>query len=190
MFPQGKGIEERQQLIKQLRDELRLEEARLVLLKKLRQSQLQKENVVQKVLCLRNKGPAESKEKLVWEWSTPGRLSWVPFLSLVLSLGTIFFSSLLAAPWHMELQGQRSDPSHTCGLCHSCSNSRSLAHYARLGIKHVSQCCRNAANPVVPQQELWNIFLFWALIRKTLILFYSFPFWSTRASDWQGVLKV
>ncbi|XP_038624945.1 transcriptional repressor p66-beta isoform X4 [Tachyglossus aculeatus] len=44
----GKGTEERQQLIKQLRDELRLEEARLVLLKKLRQSQLQKENVVQK----------------------------------------------------------------------------------------------------------------------------------------------
>lgn len=63
MFPQGKGIEERQQLIKQLRDELRLEEARLVLLKKLRQSQLQKENVVQKVLCPRNKGLAESKEK-------------------------------------------------------------------------------------------------------------------------------
>lgn len=48
--PQGKGVEERQQLIKQLRDELRLEEARLVLLKKLRQSQLQKENVVQKVM--------------------------------------------------------------------------------------------------------------------------------------------
>lgn len=64
MFPQGKGIEERQQLIKQLRDELRLEEARLVLLKKLRQSQLQKENVVQKVLCPRDKGLAESKEKL------------------------------------------------------------------------------------------------------------------------------
>lgn len=49
-------MEERQQLIKQLRDELRLEEARLVLLKKLRQSQLQKENVVQKVLCPRNMG--------------------------------------------------------------------------------------------------------------------------------------
>lgn len=48
-FSQGKSLEERQQLIKQLRDELRLEEARLVLLKKLRQSQLQKENVVQKV---------------------------------------------------------------------------------------------------------------------------------------------
>ncbi|XP_060676662.1 transcriptional repressor p66-beta isoform X5 [Hemiscyllium ocellatum] len=44
----GKGPEERQMIIKQLRDELRLEEARLVLLKKLRQSQIQKENVVQK----------------------------------------------------------------------------------------------------------------------------------------------
>ncbi|KAM9824239.1 transcriptional repressor p66-beta [Neosynchiropus ocellatus] len=45
----GKTGEERQQMIKALREELRLEEARLVLLKKLRQSQLQKENVVQKV---------------------------------------------------------------------------------------------------------------------------------------------
>ncbi|CAI9617722.1 unnamed protein product [Staurois parvus] len=44
----GKSMEERQQLIKQLKEELRLEEARLVLLKKLRQSQLQKENVLQK----------------------------------------------------------------------------------------------------------------------------------------------
>lgn len=46
---QGKSGEERQQVIKALREELRLEEARLVLLKKLRQSQMQKENVVQKV---------------------------------------------------------------------------------------------------------------------------------------------
>ncbi|XP_013860279.1 transcriptional repressor p66-beta [Austrofundulus limnaeus] len=45
----GKTEEERQQMIKALREELRLEEARLVLLKKLRQSQMQKENVVQKV---------------------------------------------------------------------------------------------------------------------------------------------
>uniref|UniRef100_A0A674E3Y2 GATA zinc finger domain containing 2B n=1 Tax=Salmo trutta TaxID=8032 RepID=A0A674E3Y2_SALTR len=44
----GKTGEERQQMIKALREELRLEEARLVLLKKLRQSQIQKENVVQK----------------------------------------------------------------------------------------------------------------------------------------------
>ncbi|XP_031442613.1 transcriptional repressor p66-beta isoform X2 [Clupea harengus] len=41
-------------MIKALREELRLEEARLVLLKKLRQSQMQKENVVQKVPVVQN----------------------------------------------------------------------------------------------------------------------------------------
>ncbi|XP_076013222.1 transcriptional repressor p66-beta isoform X2 [Genypterus blacodes] len=50
----GKSGEERQQVIKALREELRLEEARLVLLKKLRQSQMQKENVVQKVPVVQN----------------------------------------------------------------------------------------------------------------------------------------
>ncbi|XP_037119414.1 transcriptional repressor p66-beta isoform X1 [Syngnathus acus] len=50
----GKTGEERQQMIKALREELRLEEARLVLLKKLRQSQMQKENVVQKVSVVQN----------------------------------------------------------------------------------------------------------------------------------------
>lgn len=45
----GKSIAERQQVIKALREELMLEEARLVLLKKLRQSQLQKENLTHKV---------------------------------------------------------------------------------------------------------------------------------------------
>ncbi|XP_029298748.1 transcriptional repressor p66-beta [Cottoperca gobio] len=50
----GKTGEERQQMIKALREELRLEEARLVLLKKLRQSQMQKENVVQKVPVVQN----------------------------------------------------------------------------------------------------------------------------------------
>ncbi|TRY99968.1 hypothetical protein DNTS_008530 [Danionella cerebrum] len=50
----GKSGEERQQMIKALREELRLEEAKLVLLKKLRQSQMQKENVVQKVPVVQN----------------------------------------------------------------------------------------------------------------------------------------
>ncbi|XDV34866.1 hypothetical protein PO909_004970 [Leuciscus waleckii] len=50
----GKTGEERQQMIKALREELRLEEAKLVLLKKLRQSQMQKENVVQKVPVVQN----------------------------------------------------------------------------------------------------------------------------------------
>ncbi len=51
---QGKTGDERQQMIKALREELRLEEAKLVLLKKLRQSQMQKENVVQKVRTVHN----------------------------------------------------------------------------------------------------------------------------------------
>ncbi|CAL8297096.1 unnamed protein product [Lota lota] len=50
----GKTGVERQQMIKLLGEELRLEEARLVLLKKLRQSQMQKENVVQKVPVAQN----------------------------------------------------------------------------------------------------------------------------------------
>ncbi|XP_037104493.1 GATA zinc finger domain containing 2Ab isoform X2 [Syngnathus acus] len=41
--------EEREQIIKQLKEELRLQEAKLVLLKKLRQSQIQKESTAQKV---------------------------------------------------------------------------------------------------------------------------------------------
>ncbi|KAM9762010.1 GATA zinc finger domain containing 2Ab isoform 2-T5 [Menidia menidia] len=41
--------EERERIIKQLKEELRLQEAKLVLLKKLRQSQIQKESTVQKV---------------------------------------------------------------------------------------------------------------------------------------------
>ncbi|KAJ8267473.1 hypothetical protein COCON_G00126450 [Conger conger] len=52
----GKSGAERQQVMKALREELRLEEARLVLLKKLRQSQIQKENVVQKVPVVQNAG--------------------------------------------------------------------------------------------------------------------------------------
>ncbi|XP_029285572.1 GATA zinc finger domain containing 2Ab isoform X2 [Cottoperca gobio] len=42
--------EERERTIKQLKEELRLQEAKLVLLKKLRQSQIQKESTVQKVI--------------------------------------------------------------------------------------------------------------------------------------------
>nr|XP_020467945.1 transcriptional repressor p66-alpha isoform X2 [Monopterus albus] len=41
--------EEREHIIKQLKEELRLQEAKLVLLKKLRQSQIQKDSTVQKV---------------------------------------------------------------------------------------------------------------------------------------------
>lgn len=43
MFVQKSTPEERERIIKQLKEELRLQEAKLVLLKKLRQSQIQKE---------------------------------------------------------------------------------------------------------------------------------------------------
>ncbi|XP_018421437.1 PREDICTED: transcriptional repressor p66-alpha isoform X4 [Nanorana parkeri] len=46
---QKSSPEERERIIKQLKEELRLEEAKLVLLKKLRQSQIQKETAPQKV---------------------------------------------------------------------------------------------------------------------------------------------
>lgn len=46
---QKSSPKEREQIIKQLKEELRLQEAKLVLLKKLRQSQIQKESTAQKV---------------------------------------------------------------------------------------------------------------------------------------------
>lgn len=58
-------------MIKALREELRLEEARLVLLKKLRQSQMQKENVVQKVstaVTFTARKPARSQ---AWKLKAP-----------------------------------------------------------------------------------------------------------------------
>ncbi|XP_048415755.1 GATA zinc finger domain containing 2Ab isoform X6 [Stegostoma tigrinum] len=48
--------EERERMIKQLKEELRLEEAKLVLLKKLRQSQIQKEATIPKVTTARTMG--------------------------------------------------------------------------------------------------------------------------------------
>ncbi|XP_032877800.1 transcriptional repressor p66-alpha-like, partial [Amblyraja radiata] len=48
--------EERERMIKQLKEELRLEEAKLVLLKKLRQSQIQKEATIPKVNTVRAVG--------------------------------------------------------------------------------------------------------------------------------------
>ncbi|XP_029469685.1 transcriptional repressor p66-alpha isoform X5 [Rhinatrema bivittatum] len=53
---QKSSPEERERMIKQLKEELRLEEAKLVLLKKLRQSQIQKEATTQKVTSTRISG--------------------------------------------------------------------------------------------------------------------------------------
>ena len=50
---------------------------------------------------------------------------------------------------------------HSCDLCFSCGSARSLTHCAGPGIEPVSLCSRDAANPIMPQQELQNFFLFY-----------------------------
>ena len=64
----------------------------------------------------------------------------------------ILFFSFLATPWQVEFPGQGSDPSHSCDLSCSCSNTRSLTHCA-------GPSSQDAANPIAPQQELWNFLL-------------------------------
>ena len=65
--------------------------------------------------------------------------------------------SFLATLWHMEFSGQGSDPNCSCDLLHSYTNTRSLTYCARPGTEPASQCPRDTANPVVPQQELQNM---------------------------------
>ena len=67
-----------------------------------------------------------------------------------------FFFFFLAAPWHMEFLGQGSAPSCSCNLSHSCGNTGSLTHCIRPGIKPVSQCSQDTANPIAPPRELKN----------------------------------
>ena len=68
----------------------------------------------------------------------------------------LFFFSFpfLAAPWHVELPGQGSDPSRSCDLCCTCGNTGSLSHCAEPGIKPMLRCSQDIAHPIVPQQEL------------------------------------
>ncbi|KAK9526347.1 hypothetical protein VZT92_015052 [Zoarces viviparus] len=120
----GKTGEERQQMIKALREELRLEEARLVLLKKLRQSQMQKENVVQKVPVVQNAASSVQPSPI---HSSPGlgKLPVRPGLhnpdpqnlrnaqghtvirSANASLPPMLMSQRVIAPNPAQLQGQR-----------------------------------------------------------------------------------
>ena len=70
---------------------------------------------------------------------------------LCLSLNFFFF---LATPQHMEVPDQGSELSHGCDLGCICGNSRSLTYCAGLGIKPVSQCSQDRADPIAPEQEL------------------------------------
>ncbi|KAK9957579.1 hypothetical protein ABG768_011818 [Culter alburnus] len=121
----GKTGEERQQMIKALREELRLEEAKLVLLKKLRQSQMQKENVVQKVPVVQNApssvqpSPMHSSQGLGKLPVRPGMHSSEPQnlrtaqghtvirSAANASLPPMMMSQRVIAPNPAQLQGQR-----------------------------------------------------------------------------------
>ncbi|XP_015192181.2 transcriptional repressor p66-beta isoform X2 [Lepisosteus oculatus] len=125
----GKTGEERQQVIKALREELRLEEARLVLLKKLRQSQLQKENLVQKVPVVQNapsavqpspvhssqQGQAKLPPRPALHASDAHGLRTVPGHTVIRSaanaaLPQMMMSQRVIAPNPAQLQGQRVQP--------------------------------------------------------------------------------
>uniref|UniRef100_A0A3Q4HSX8 GATA zinc finger domain containing 2B n=1 Tax=Neolamprologus brichardi TaxID=32507 RepID=A0A3Q4HSX8_NEOBR len=128
----GKTGEERQQMIKALREELRLEEARLVLLKKLRQSQMQKENVVQKVSAadatVSQSRPLLELCRLPKPWlgghsQPPARCPGHTVIRSAANanLPPILMSQRVIAPNPAQLQGQRvaSKP----GMSRSSSNS-------------------------------------------------------------------
>lgn len=71
---------------------------------------------------------------------------------------------VLAAPWHMELWVQGSDPSYSRELSYSCSDAGSLTHCAGVGIEPTSQHPQDPANPVAPQWELL-CFLKWQVLK-------------------------
>ena len=67
----------------------------------------------------------------------------------LLSFLSFFFFFL---PMAYGFPGQGSTPSCSCDLCLTWGKAKSLTHCAKLGLKPVSQCSRNAAGPLVPQQ--------------------------------------
>ena len=66
----------------------------------------------------------------------------------------------LAALWHMEFPGQGSDLSRSFNVCCSYGNARALIHCAGHGIEPASWCCRDAADPIAPWQELLKVAFF------------------------------
>ncbi|KAM4739716.1 transcriptional repressor p66-alpha-like isoform 2-T2 [Anableps anableps] len=74
--------EERERIIKQLKEELRLQEAKLVLLKKLRQSQIQKESTVQKPIAVTPQQIASLRQHQQHSGSGPPPLLLAPRASV------------------------------------------------------------------------------------------------------------
>ena len=79
------------------------------------------------------------------------------YVHIYMYIFTFFF--FLAAPPHMEVPGQGSDPIHSCKLSHSCGNAGFLTHCAGLGIEPMSQRSQDTANPIAPQWELLHLYI-------------------------------
>ncbi|XP_045081986.1 transcriptional repressor p66-beta-like isoform X2 [Coregonus clupeaformis] len=160
----GKTGEERQQMIKALREELRLEEARLVLLKKLRQSQIQKENVVQKVPVVQNT-PASVQPSPIHSSQGMGKLPVRPGMHTPepqnfrsaqghtvirsganASLPPMMMSQRVIAPNPSQLQGQRM-PSRP-GMGRSSTGSMSNVSYQQATSQQVAVSQRSCSSAI------------------------------------------
>ncbi|KAK7898696.1 hypothetical protein WMY93_019549 [Mugilogobius chulae] len=151
----GKTGEERQQMIKALREELRLEEARLVLLKKLRQSQMQKENMVQKVPVVQNSASVQppalhSSSGLGKLQSRPGMHNQEPQnlrtaqghtvirSAANASLPPMLMSQRVIAPNPAQLHGQRGLSKPGMGRSGSLANAVSYQAGQQVSSQHSS----------------------------------------------------
>ncbi|KAL4624810.1 transcriptional repressor p66-beta-like isoform X2 [Arapaima gigas] len=161
----GKSGEERQQMIKALREELRLEEARLVLLKKLRQSQMQKENVVQKVPVVQNtassvqNSPMHSSQSVSKVPVRPGlhtpepqNLRTAQGHSVIrsaanASLPPMMMSQRVIAPNPAQLQGQRV-PSKPAVVRPSSGSISSAVSYQQATSQQVAASQRSGSSGI------------------------------------------
>ena len=85
-----------------------------------------------------------------------------------------FYNCFIFKIFNFEFPGQGSDLSQSCDLSHSCGNTKSLTHCAGLGIKPVSRCSQDTADPAVPHQQLQFIDLFYTIY----LHFLSFLQWA------------
>uniref|UniRef100_A0A4W5MWG0 GATA zinc finger domain containing 2B n=1 Tax=Hucho hucho TaxID=62062 RepID=A0A4W5MWG0_9TELE len=160
----GKTGEERQKMIRALREELRLEEARLVLLKKLRQSQMQKENLVQKVSQSTTQRcpihPLNSSASSMSKMSgRPGHHTPEPQNhrtaqghSVIRSATNSSMSQMMMsqsrviAPIPAQLQGQRLAQQKQGGMRSSTGSSNNAVSYQQSSTQHVAASQRSGSS--------------------------------------------
>ncbi|XP_045574457.1 transcriptional repressor p66-beta isoform X6 [Salmo salar] len=160
----GKTGEERQKMIRALREELRLEEARLVLLKKLRQSQMQKENLVQKVPVVQNtasalqSGAVHGAQSMSKMSGRPGHHTPEPQNhrtaqghSVIRSATNSSMSQMMMsqsrviAPNPAQLQGQRLAQQKQGGMRSSTGSSNNAVSYQQVAVSQRSGSSSSSA---------------------------------------------